>query len=291
MGKLLRRALTVAIVIAIGVRVRRRAQTPESPPPQEPPPPAASVRRSVAPAWLLIAGAVAVVAATVLIRTPAQDAADAGLRRHLGAQNTPGPQPVPSPGDLTNPVTDEWVPPTGPPAPIGRAVQRPSQEPTAPSSDPGCRPTVRKPVVRPLDPEIKRAVDRQWRLIERTLKAQDPHAYRSLGPRGSAGRIAVAEAQMGLRFPDALRASLLRHDGTSGFDLGRGAAKLYSIREIRDAWRSSCARDPGWQADRIPYLDGRLGHVDPRTGAVFDGGDQVAGSFLSLLHAAAREAA
>jgi cell wall assembly regulator SMI1 len=57
-------------------------------------------------------------------------------------------------------------------------------------------------------------VNRQWRRIEAWLKTNAPRSHRTLGKPGKAETIAAAEARMGLPFPDDLRASLLRHDGT-----------------------------------------------------------------------------
>jgi hypothetical protein len=73
---------------------------------------------------------------------------------------------------------------------------------------------------------------------------------------------------MGVRFPDDLRASLLRHEGstavpgTVGFGfLGTTSA---SVREIRDTWRMLCGIDGGDHTDgpdidpRSDWWDGRM---------------------------------
>ncbi|MFD0891901.1 SMI1/KNR4 family protein, partial [Streptosporangium algeriense] len=52
--------------------------------------------------------------------------------------------------------------------------------------------------------------------------------------------IAVAEAQMGLRLPDDLRASLLRHNGGAPALLGENPL---DVRGIRDNWRMLCGVD------------------------------------------------
>jgi cell wall assembly regulator SMI1 len=107
--------------------------------------------------------------------------------------------------------------------------------------DPACHPASRPVTVRPLDPKVRRAVDRQWRRIERWLKGHAPKTYATLGRPGKARTIAVAESQMGLHFPDSLRASLLRHNGQGAFGLGVDSS--LSIREIRDTWRYMCRFD------------------------------------------------
>ncbi|MCA2226796.1 hypothetical protein LDL49_36930 [Nonomuraea sp. NEAU-L178] len=134
---------------------------------------------------------------------------------------------------------------------------------------------------------MKRAVDRQWRRVERWLKANAPKTYATLGRPGRARTIAVAEAQMGVDFPDSLRASLLRHNGSRGagaFGFGAssdGAVNL-GIRDIRDTWRTLCAndgRDPAiewWSGRTIPFLsfgqreggDGEYAVVDSIGGKV-----------------------
>ncbi len=131
--------------------------------------------------------------------------------------------------------------------------------------DADCRPGRAEPRVRKLDAKVTRAVDRQWRRIEAWLKTNAPRSHRTLGKPGSAATIAVAEAQMGLRFPDDLRASLLRHDGAVmaqdawGFGF-LGNANL-SVREIRDTWRKLCGIDGDDQAPpdpRTEWWDGRM---------------------------------
>ncbi|MEU0486264.1 SMI1/KNR4 family protein [Streptosporangium sp. NPDC006013] len=150
------------------------------------------------------------------------------------------------------PVADPTPPPDGP---------------TAAVPDADCRPRVRSPRVRAVDPGVTRAVNRQWRRIERWLAANAPESLRTLGRPARARTIAVAEAQMGLRFPDDLRASLLRHDGARAV----GDTWLFGflgnwnlgVREIRDAWRQLCEIDGenqgGADVDpRAEWWDGRM---------------------------------
>lgn len=146
-------------------------------------------------------------------------------------------------------------------------VERQEPVPAAqPSLDADCRPENRTPRVRKLDAKATRAVNRQWQRIEAWLKAHAPRSYRTLGKPGKAESIAAAEAQMGLRFPDDLRASLLRHDGAAVVDdtspfgfLGNGNLNLQGIR---DTWRRLCEmddEDEGEPADpRSEWWDGRM---------------------------------
>lgn len=136
-------------------------------------------------------------------------------------------------------------------------------DPDGSAPDADCHPAARAPRVRALSPRMVRAVGRQWARIERWLKANDPASYRTLGPPARARTIAVAEAQMGLRFPDDLRASLMRHNGATatggswpfGFlgNMGMG------VREIRDTWRMLCEIDDIDKGDpRAEWWDGRM---------------------------------
>ncbi|WP_143078522.1 SMI1/KNR4 family protein [Nonomuraea pusilla] len=153
------------------------------------------------------------------------------------------------------------------------------EPPAPPTPDADCDPPRAVPRVRAVNPKVTRAVNRQWRRIETWLRAHAPRSYRTLGRPGRPGTIAVAEAQMGVRFPDDLRASLLRHDG--GLDRARvwgfgflGASAM-SVREIRDTWREQCGLD----AD-----EGTGPHADPRGDrwdgrmipfAAYEGGDRL----------------
>ncbi|WP_214413754.1 SMI1/KNR4 family protein [Sphaerisporangium fuscum] len=87
---------------------------------------------------------------------------------------------------------------------------------------------------------MRTAVDQQWRRIEAWLKANAPVTYAELRPPARAHTIAVAESQMGLRFPDSLRASLLRHNGSRSRSSGLLGWRTLGVREIRDTWRTLC---------------------------------------------------
>ncbi|WP_433255175.1 SMI1/KNR4 family protein [Streptosporangium sp. CA-135522] len=136
--------------------------------------------------------------------------------------------------------------------------------PYKPVSDADCHPVTRAPRARPLSPRVVRAVNRQWGRIERWLKANAPASHRTLRPPARARTIAVAEAQMGLRFPNDLRASLLRHNGaamTSGArPFGFLGDTALGVREIRDTWRTLCGTDDQDEDSepRAEWWDGRM---------------------------------
>lgn len=262
MLKLVRLALTAAILTAIAVRLRRRARMPARPDAERTAPapwPAGPERRvRVWPVWAAVAAIVAVVLAAALapssgasdgherVRRERQNASIAAAERTAEPATTATPEPVPTAPTVT-------------------------PEP-APRPDPYCAPALgtgtagRAVTIRPIDPQVRRAVNRQWRRIERWLKTNAPRTYRTLGGPGRARTIAIAEAQMGLRFPDDLRASLLRHNGAAGFGFaaGPGGASNLPIREIRDTWRAECrwnhtdtGDDPWmepWSGRMIPFL-------------------------------------
>ncbi|MDA0631960.1 SMI1/KNR4 family protein [Nonomuraea sp. MCN248] len=131
-----------------------------------------------------------------------------------------------------------------------------TEEVHAPPPDADCRPGGAAPRVRRPDPKVTRAVNRQWRRIETWLRTNAPRSHRALGRPAEAGTIAVAEAQMGLRFPDDLKASLLRHDGGLAL-LGHWTQ---GVRDIRDTWRMLCESDDMDMAEdpRGDWWDGRM---------------------------------
>ncbi|MFB9880101.1 SMI1/KNR4 family protein [Planobispora siamensis] len=144
----------------------------------------------------------------------------------------------------------------------GEPTAAPSADSSGPAADEDCRPETATPAVREVDPRVSRAVNRQWRRIEQWLKANAPKTHRTLSPPARARTIAIAESQMGLRFPDDLRASLLRHNG-SVFRKSSGLTIfLYdgmNVRDIRDAWRMLCGIDTDDYGDpRGDWWDGRM---------------------------------
>ncbi|GAA3844471.1 hypothetical protein GCM10022226_79520 [Sphaerisporangium flaviroseum] len=136
-----------------------------------------------------------------------------------------------------------------------------------------CRPA-RGAVAAPAeDPRVTKAVDRQWRRIERWLRTHAPVTYGELRPPATVRTIAIAESQMGVRFPGSLRASLLRHDGSRSAGSGLLGRRALSVREIRDTWRALCAVEapPGWVSPVARWS----GRMIPFAGAFTEGaGDE-----------------
>ncbi|MEQ4716461.1 SMI1/KNR4 family protein [Nonomuraea sp. B19D2] len=257
MLKLVRLALTAAILTAIAVRLRRRAQMPDKQP-SPPPAPRLAGSRRMGLVWAAIAGIVALTLGAALIPTESQEAAASEWRAYQAGQAA-----LPA-GTERSPTPATGPPATSTPPPVATAV--PSRPP-AEIPDPNCSPVRRPVTVRPIDPEVKRAVDRQWRRIERWLRANAPRTYRTLAGPGRARTIAIAESQMGVDFPDDLRASLLRHNGSRGrsvFGFWYDGADALGVRQIRDTWRRLCSwertdlgSDPAveyWNGRMIPFL-------------------------------------
>ncbi|WP_440081791.1 SMI1/KNR4 family protein [Streptosporangium sp. LJ11] len=172
----------------------------------------------------------------------------------------------------------EWYPqPADPVRPEETPVPEVTAETSVTVPDADCHPRARAARVRAVDPRVTRAVNRQWRRIERWLEVNAPASLRTLGKPARARTIAVAEAQMGLRFPDDLRASLLRHDGASAvadtWPFGFLGNWNQGVREIRDTWRRLCeiegevrgdadARTEWWDGRMIPFgADGSGNHL------------------------------
>ncbi|RJL31441.1 SMI1/KNR4 family protein [Bailinhaonella thermotolerans] len=265
-------AVVALAVLALAVREsRRRSAAPLAPPlPATGPAPA---RRRYGPARLTAF----LLLATVLA------ASDLAL---------------PGPGRETRP----------PPATPAEAAPPPREESLTPGEvrRAGCAPAKRRPVVRPVNPRTKAAVDRAWDRIERWLRRRAPGTYRTLGEPATPLRIARAEAAMGLRFPDGLKASLLRHDG--GFPMD-ALHDLSDLDVIVSDWRMLCgiladgpieAVDTWWHGKMIPFAsagDGGNQVIDARNGAVgnyyneeglsFDG-DRGWPSYLAMLRDIAR---
>ncbi|NRQ37850.1 hypothetical protein HII36_39380 [Nonomuraea sp. NN258] len=167
----------------------------------------------------------------------------------------------------------------------------------------GCKPDKARPVVRRPSPAVAARVDAAWRRIERWLARKAPADHRGLGRPARPAEIARAEAAMGLRFPDDLRASLLRHDGGS-VDL----SPFYSLTPVKgvlNEWKLLCEivldTEPytgsWWDGHLIPFAENGMGDnlfADSATGAVGEffheeglrRGDWP--SYLALLQATAR---
>ncbi|WP_433541570.1 SMI1/KNR4 family protein [Streptosporangium sandarakinum] len=205
-----------------------------------------------------------------------------------GCAGAPRPSPTPSPSPT--PVSQELTP----------AQARAS----------GCRPARRRPAVRPVDPAVAARVNAAWRRIERWLAARAPVSNRTLYGPATPVQIARAEAAMGMRFPDDLRASLLRHNGARYWG-GFGPAPFYefmSVKALRADWKMLCGIVLGgpeemagfwWDGHLLPFataIDGGNLFIDTRTGKTgeyfnetglrFDG-DVVWPSYLALLRATA----
>ncbi|MEV1177211.1 SMI1/KNR4 family protein [Nonomuraea sp. NPDC049784] len=251
MLKLVRLALTAAILTAIAVRLRRRAQMPDK---QPPPPPAPRPGRSMRMllVWAAIAGIVALTLAAALVPTESQGASAAQWRAYQAEQAS-----IAAAMETVTPMPMRAAPTPAPTVPAS------TQTPDIPAA---CM--LRGQVtVRPISPRVRAAVNRQWRRIERWLKAHAPKTYATLGAPGKARTIAVAEAQTGLEFPDDLRASLLRHNGMSGPLETRftfGGDDVHGVREIRDLWRRDCAAGGGGPIGRLIPV-GSLTEVDADT--------------------------
>ncbi|XVQ88678.1 hypothetical protein ACQP2K_15050 [Microbispora siamensis] len=132
----------------------------------------------------------------------------------------------------------------------------------APSSAPTCavRKNATTPVVRPISRPVTAAVNRQWRRIEKWLKAHAPRTYVSLNGPASRRLVATAEARLGMRIPDSLRASLLRHNGargTAAFQLPWKHA-IMGARGVVSSWPAACQMGGGipfaYSSDYDDYL-------------------------------------
>jgi cell wall assembly regulator SMI1 len=155
-----------------------------------------------------------------------------------------------------------------PDVPSGDHLPQPATYEEPPEADEDCSPKSAGPRARKLSAKVTRAVNRQWRRIETWLKTNAPTTYRTLGKPAKAEAIAAAEAHMGMRFPNDLRASLLRHDGAvfseNAWAFGLLGNSNLSVRQIRDEWTSLCEIDgeddgeEGFSFPRQEWWDGRM---------------------------------
>ncbi|MEV7007875.1 SMI1/KNR4 family protein [Streptosporangium sp. NPDC051022] len=173
-----------------------------------------------------------------------------------------------------------------------------------------CKPARRTPVVHAPDPAVTAQVDAVWRRIERWLARRAPATYRLLRGPADPRSIAKVEAAMRTRFPDDLRASLLRHDG--GGSWGFGPAPFYELMSaegIYADWKMMCGTylgeyeelaGPWWNGDLIGFADahdggnlflntrtGETGEYFAEEGPTFEG-DVAWPSYLMLLRVTAR---
>ncbi|WP_051751490.1 SMI1/KNR4 family protein [Streptosporangium amethystogenes] len=208
-------------------------------------------------------------------------------------------------------------PPTGcagvpRPSPTPTPTVQPTPERLTPQQarDTGCVPARRSPTVRVPGPKVTAQVNAVWGRIERWLARRAPATYKRLQPPARLRDIAKVEAAMGARFPDDLRASLLRHNG--GGSWGFGPAPFYelmSAKYIHSDWKMLCGivlDSPAelafvwWDGHLIPFAaahDGGNLFIDPRTGKTGEyfneeglttEGDVVWPSYLALLRATAK---
>ncbi len=174
-------------------------------------------------------------------------------------------------------------------------------------ADADCAPQKRRPVVAAPAKKTVRQVNRQWRRIEKWLAANAPESYATLAGPATPKMIAKAEATMGLRFPDALRASLLRHNGTVSdetWGFGFMAEVLMTADGIATTWQELCEsenvdygdRDDWWDGRMIPFsvngggdslvidsVVGDVGQTDHEGTMSFDWEGVTIGSYLELL--------
>ncbi|MFC4122578.1 SMI1/KNR4 family protein [Nonomuraea zeae] len=202
----------------------------------------------------------------------------------------------------------------GDPRPTPTPTPEPAPEPPTAEEiqGTGCRITRAAPVVRTPSAAITREVRAVWRRIERWLARAAPVTYAQLRPPATPQAIAKAEAAVGARFPDDLRASLLRHDGAARrpSSWGFGPAPFYELmpaKAIRADWKMLCdivLDNPEigvdwWHGRLIPFAaanDGGNLFLDPSTGRTGEfyqdaglatEGDPAWPSYLTLLRATA----
>lgn len=142
-------------------------------------------------------------------------------------------------------------------APVSEPVSQPVDD-----RDADCFPPKRRPVVAAPAKRTTRLVDHQWRRIERWLAAKAPRTRATLAGPATLKRIAAAEAKTGLRFPDDLKASLLRHDGSvtsrRAWGFGILGDELLPVAGMASNWKMLCEIDTMNYDDRFDWWDGRM---------------------------------
>ncbi|MEV1000907.1 hypothetical protein [Nonomuraea sp. NPDC050202] len=151
-------------------------------------------------------------------------------------------------------------------------------EPSPRPYDPGEEEPATPP--KPLDPAVAARVDGAWDRIERWLGAHASATLRGLAFPASPADLARSQAGLRPALPDALYASLLRHDGPadgagSGLRLP-GGHELISAMELAQTWQSLCtdlilAGDPEaagagsgrWHGSLVPFASTRQGRHRP----------------------------
>ncbi|WP_204046828.1 hypothetical protein [Microbispora siamensis] len=174
------------------------------------------------------------------------------------------------PGDRPCPASGCGV--VGDPAPSADPVADMPAVGPPPSRDPACalrRTGSTTTVVRPISRRVTVAVNRQWRRIEKWLKAHAPKTYASLNKPAGPRLVAKAEARIGRPIPDSLRASLLRHDGARGPAAFRfpPSHAIMGARGLVVSWPEACEMGGGiplaYEPDFGDYLV-----TNPATGGV-----------------------
>ncbi|GAA2059754.1 SMI1/KNR4 family protein [Streptomyces albiaxialis] len=80
-------------------------------------------------------------------------------------------------------------------------------------------------------------VTESWARIETWLAAHAPVTFAALAPPAAPGAIAAAEEAIGLAFPEPLKESLLRHNGSDHSDVLPPFWSLLSAGEIARTWK------------------------------------------------------
>lgn len=239
-----------------------------------------------------------------------------GLRAARGIASLPVPRRPARRGKITFTTVMVLLLATGeaPPPPSVAALPTPTpmqapmptqlvQTPEPEMESIGCHPRRRPPVIRRPARRVTARVDAAWTRLDRWLARHAPRTYQELNPPAKPRDIADAEARMGVRFPDDLKASLLRHDGAK---FGKGSFffvyRLTPVDEIVNDWKISCevaedaapsgSKEPKgyvdpegfwWHGSAIPFamdgggdnlvLDGkgRVGHFFHEEGLTFEG--------------------
>ena len=81
-------------------------------------------------------------------------------------------------------------------------------------------------------------MDEIWNRIEAWLNANAPEVAAGLNPPASPDELADTERELGVRFPESVRASFLRHDGQSPDSPGLlDGWEWLSLERVRTEWR------------------------------------------------------
>ncbi|TYB56951.1 hypothetical protein FXF51_41440 [Nonomuraea sp. PA05] len=139
------------------------------------------------------------------------------------------------------------------------------------------------PPPRATDPAVTARVNAAWDGIERWLGAHASATLRGLARPADPGAVATWEGYVRAKIPDALYASLMRHDGADGFQLPLGLV-LATVSNYSSMHSNNCFllimggrpgdADPGsglWHGSLMPFASSGGGEelfIEPRTGRV-----------------------